>query len=203
MLITIVAEQHRADHGLLVGEQLVHPLGAPVAVALQLVHAPAAGAGQGGLGGREHRRHRQQEQHEDRQRGPDAAIMAAAPSVDEEFARPAAASTSLATNASPMRAGQDEGQRARPRPSCPAPCGRSARSARERPPGTSVEPGRQAGGGDGAARRAAASWPADRGPSGREAEGQGAAQRHRLAMLQGLAVTRSRPPAHGRRCGRG
>jgi hypothetical protein len=57
----VVAQQHRPDHRLLVGQQLVDPLGRPVALALQLVHAGPGGGGQRGLGGREQRREGQQD----------------------------------------------------------------------------------------------------------------------------------------------
>src|SRR6185312_10537240 len=57
----VVAQQHRPDHGFLVVEQPVDPLGGEIALTLQLVHAAAAGAGQGGLGGGEQGGHRQQD----------------------------------------------------------------------------------------------------------------------------------------------
>ena len=147
----VVAEQHRADHGLLVGEQLVDPAGGAVAVALQLVHAPAAGAGQRGLGGGEHRRDRQQRQ-DDRRGGDQRGREVMGRLLRRSGSRAtAAASTPLATNASPMPRGQDEGQRAALGLLVLRHVARPARRRRTGAPATSVQAGRQAGGGDGAA----------------------------------------------------
>ena len=94
---------------------------------------------------------------------------------DQEGAHARRRSTSLATKASPM-------PRARMKVSAPPSAflswrhvGDQARRRRTGAPATSVQPGRQAGGGDGPARRASASSAGHRPERGGEAEGQGAA----------------------------
>ena len=59
----VVAQEHRPDHRLLVGQQLVDPPRRPVALALQLVHPRAAGP--------RHRRLRRREQRRQGQQGDD------------------------------------------------------------------------------------------------------------------------------------
>ncbi len=91
----VVAEQHRPDHALAVAGQPVDPLGGLVPVLLQLVHATAAGGGQGGLGGREQGRDR--EQHQDDQEDDAEGHGRAPSSIRKSFTSPG--STSLATKA--------------------------------------------------------------------------------------------------------
>ena len=96
----VVADQHGADHGLLIAQKPVDPPRAAIAIAFELVHPAAAGSGQSGLGRREHRRYRQQ-RHDAQADQRDRRDHVTAPSACRKASR-RCSSTSRATKASPI-----------------------------------------------------------------------------------------------------
>ncbi len=195
----VVADQHGADHRLLIVEQAIDPPRAAITVALQLVHAAPAGAGQRRFRRREHRRHRQQredQQAEDSRsrRSRDSAFR------DEEIAQTRFVDVALDEGVADG-AGQDQGDAAVARLLVLSHVGEKGGGG-ERFRTHRRERRRQSGARRSPRGRAASSF-ARKGRGPRKSGRQGAQPRPTASPCFRRRRNPFRLRRHGRRCGRG